>query len=265
MSNYYKVLILVLSLIAVLWASNNMHYYNNLKYIANPKVDNIEIFLLFALAMITFITFVLIERNEHLAKIVSLNNTIRTLRHDLNNHIQALYGLIQFGYYSEAKEYMENYFSIVKISIGIKKIAISKVEALILSKLAIAEQKNVKFQVDINWNPSIPLNISIVDLNTVLGNLLDNAIDAAADFDKHHNVLLIMNNNQNTQSVYVEVINSGTLPKNKSDIFKLGFTSKSKGQGLGLYSVRKIVHKYNGAIKVDSDNEVTKFTVSLPN
>ncbi|WP_200800695.1 ATP-binding protein [Carboxydothermus pertinax] len=47
-------------------------------------------------------------------------------------------------------------------------------------------------------------------------------------------------------------------------IFEPGFSTKGEGRGMGLYSVKKLVKKYNGNIQVKSDANWTIFTVRIP-
>ena len=93
------------------------------------------------------------------------------------------------------------------------------------------------------------LNIKIYDLTTILGILLDNAIEASQKCDeKTINVIIRKDNKVNRQLFIIE--NTYTNKDVDTDrIFEKGYTSKtddnSKDHGLGLWEVRKILKKNN--------------------
>ncbi len=101
-----------------------------------------------------------------------------------------------------------------------------------------------------------------LQLMQVFMNLIRNAIDAMP-----HGGRLDIYIGQNQEEVFAEVRDSGIgiLPENLPKLFTMGFSTKSNGYGIGLYSVKNIVEKHHGTIDVKSQQgSGTVFTVFLP-
>jgi two-component system NtrC family sensor kinase len=115
------------------------------------------------------------------------------------------------------------------------------------------------------------------DFGTVLGdevvlrqafsNLCRNALEACADAGITPRVLLegTVDQAQGAQHVIVSDNGPGVDPSITSRMFRPFFTTKSKGTGLGLALVQKIVVTHNGRVSVaNGDHGGARFTVSLP-
>lgn len=99
----------------------------------------------------------------------------------------------------------------------------------------------------------------------ILGNIIDNAIDALQDSKEK---LIEVEIEKYLNSYVITVLNTGPVitEENLAQIFKRGFTTKSNGhQGIGLTTSKEIVETYGGEIKVKSTPEKgTIFTIILP-
>ena len=96
-------------------------------------------------------------------------------------------------------------------------------------------------------------------LSIVFSNLVLNGIQAIGKSQGTVEIQIVEND-----SVTIQVKDSGTgIPKGDLNrIFEPLFTTKSEGTGLGLASVRSIIHLHNGTISADSPPTV--FTITLP-
>ncbi|HEL1588817.1 TPA: ATP-binding protein [Streptococcus suis] len=117
---------------------------------------------------------------------------------------------------------------------------------------------NVKIKIFTDFS-NIPhkSRVHIFDLGVVIDNLLINAMDQEADkicfrFDDKNNILIISSNKPLSNKI-----------KNKDDIFRLGFTTKENGTGVGMYIVKEICKKFKWDISVGSNNKETYFTIEL--
>jgi signal transduction histidine kinase len=101
------------------------------------------------------------------------------------------------------------------------------------------------------------------ELNQVFMNLLVNAAQAIPDRGT-----ITIRTSRNDQNVKVEISDSGIgiPPEHLSKIFDPGFTTKGVGvgTGLGLAICYKIVQEHHGTIEVESSNQGTTFTITLP-
>jgi len=98
-------------------------------------------------------------------------------------------------------------------------------------------------------------------LCTVLGNLMDNAIDAMKTYSKEKEIKISIVGNGH--QVLVAVQNTGTkIPEETMDkLFNYGFSTKSGSRGAGLFIVYKLVEKLGASIGVESNNKFTRFKV----
>lgn len=119
-------------------------------------------------------------------------------------------------------------------------------------------QKNYKTNETIN----IPLNITLMEW--VIENIVKNSVDAMNGVGT-----LTFNIIDNTQVVFIDIVDTGRgIPKSKfKDVFRPGYTTKSRGWGLGLTLSKRIVEDYhNGKIFIKSSeiNKGTSFRIVLP-
>ena len=109
-----------------------------------------------------------------------LNGTLRAQRHDFKNHLQVVFGLIEMGEYKEAQDYIERVYGDVQLVSRALKTASPAVNALLAAKAADCEERGIRMEVRIRsaWQG---LALPGWEMCRVLGNLIDNAIDAMAD------------------------------------------------------------------------------------
>ena len=146
------------------------------------------------------------------------------------------------------------------------KIANQTVTALLLAKVVIAREKGVTLTID----PQASLAELALDVNsqiTVIGNLLDNAIDASVGKKDATVTLLIESSLSGTKRLTVRDNGSG-LPEPRPDIvFEDGFSTKtaenSSHRGLGLAIVSRLVKQVGGTITC-YNNHGAVFVVEIP-
>lgn len=206
------------------------------------------------------------DRNyaEAMGNLEELNRKLREQKHDLMNHFQVVYGLMELGEYEEAGAYIRPVFkSIQKLNRALKT-AQPAVNALLQAKMDTAEQKGIDFYLEVGTALS-DLPMQPWDFCRVLANLLDNAMTAleAAEGEKRLTVRM-----KEAASVYrVEVENNGPAiePPVLPYIFQAGFTTKREdGHGQGLAIVSRLVKDAGGTVSVDSADGLTVFLVELP-
>jgi two-component system CitB family sensor kinase len=108
--------------------------------------------------------------------------------------------------------------------------------------------------------------LAVQDLVTILGNLLDNAIDAAADGKSPKEVELTVESDPEGLDITVRDSGSGIDPAAVENIFKHGFSTKKSGpfgRGVGLALVRQAVQRLAGTMTI-SGTDGAKFHVFLP-
>ncbi len=180
---------------------------------------------------------------------------VKALRHDLKNHLGEL--ALMAGnqnneeirkYIQDMGEYMQNQSELV--SCGNKNL-----DSLLNYLLGQAKKKlnHVEYEVRV---PS-DLCISAFDLNVILGNLTENAIEAAEQTkDKWMSVDIYYEKGMLSMEIKNSFQHELAVEKNK-----LLSTKEEKGHGIGLANVRKMVEKYQGFMDVSNTNQI--FTVKV--
>jgi hypothetical protein len=211
-----------------------------------------------------------IKENEYkrqmfyIDNIKNMLNSINAQRHDFNNHISCLYGLIKLNKSSEALGYIESLVDDITKFNYILDIENPFLSALVNAKLTLAQQEKIYMEADIN----IPVDISIeaVDLSIILGNLLDNSIEACKldDIDyKYIELYADINNNDlvisliNSKSSKIEI----NLSMGKDRV-----TSKSDkdNHGFGLKNIRETVRKYGGTTEIEDREDHFVVNIKIP-
>lgn len=120
--------------------------------------------------------------------------------------------------------------------------------------------KNIIIRKDIKKD--IKIFIAIQDLQIIVLNLLENAIDESNNNDE-----ILINSFIKNNHIVIEITDFGKgIDKNiLKDIYKPFFTTKGeKGNGIGLYTTYKIVYMYSGFIDVESRIGKTTFSINIP-
>ncbi len=202
---------------------------------------------------------------------IGLTETLRAQSHEFANRLHTLVGLVELGRYSEAVQFVTEvsaarteFTDRLQAAIGEPKLA-----ALILAKVSLADERDVTLSVmDDSYVGSGIGNVS--EVLTVVGNLVDNAIDAAAQAPAPGPRWVELTIVAVEQDLLVRVRDSGTgVPHEMRDaIFMDGVTTKSSvtgaRRGLGLALVRRVVESRGGMISVGHDAGAV-FTAVLPN
>lgn len=204
--------------------------------------------------------------SETNTQLETLNNTLRSQRHDFMNHLQVVYSLMELDDYKEAKDYIEEVYSVIQKVNRSLKTSVPAINALIQAKLISAEKNGIIVHVNIT-TPLDKLVMPAWEFCRIIGNLIDNAIYSLQALDKSGRRELCIELFEDLKSYGFRIRNNGPMiPENRLDrIFEVGFTTKKdKGDGMGLAISKEIMQQYNGEIYVISNEEFTEFTGSIP-
>ena len=147
-----------------------------------------------------------------------------------------------------------------------KNIEDPSVAALLIGKYARAAELDIKFSLK-NGSRLSRSDISLPsnDLVTIIGNLLDNAMDSMNATDSAVKELSVgIFTQPHAMLISTDDTGSGITEENLRHIFENGYSTKGENRGTGLYVVNNLIKKYGGEITVDSEPDVgTSFTVTI--
>ncbi|EGO63207.1 sensor histidine kinase [Acetonema longum] len=201
---------------------------------------------------------------DNLRHIEELLNTMRVQRHNFTHELQVIYGLLEVQAFQEARDYLKKSVNEVAATSELVRTDNLGVTALLHTKAGLAEARSIDLHITVKTSlRQLPLEVR--DVNLILGNLIDNAMEAVAQLPVPERKVEVMIG-QDLRGFVVEVNNSGSpiSPEVSAKIFMPGFSTKGEGRGMGLYSVQTLVHKYNGDIQAESDGNGTSFRVVIP-
>lgn len=199
---------------------------------------------------------------NHMKNVDRIYLGIRKVIHDMNNHISCLRNLADNNNIIEIKEYLHNLSdTISKLDFRIKT-GNPICDAVINEKFNISKNENIEFICDF----MIPKNISIesIDLCIILGNSLDNSIEACrkiTDNSMHKTISL----KSFMREFYLIIEISNSIMESPKYIDNNIISSKRDKihHGLGLKNINDVVKKYNGAIDILKDKDTFTLTIML--
>ena len=117
------------------------------------------------------------SQEQHYRDLTSQYESIRRMRHDIANHLNAMEGLMASGRNAEAKEYLQELNSTpVDSTLGMCEHPV--VDAFLHNRISAARNSGVEIEAAIDLPANVP--VSNVDLIRIFGNMLDNALEACS-------------------------------------------------------------------------------------
>jgi two-component system CitB family sensor kinase len=212
----------------------------------------------------------LLSLQSQLSSNLSLTDTLRAQTHEFDNRLHTISGLVQLGEYDEVRTLvgdLTRHRSETGAYVA-ARIADPAVAALVVAKDAVAAERGVELVLDPGSRlEALPADAS-ADVTTVVGNLVDNAVDACA---ASADALVELWLTEVDDRVHVRVRDTGPgVPDDlRSAIFVRGFSTKPEvlgGRGIGLPLVQLICAQRGGRVEVDRAEREggAEFRVTLP-
>jgi sensor histidine kinase regulating citrate/malate metabolism len=197
----------------------------------------------------------------------TLSDALRAQTHEHANRLHTIVSLMELGRTTEALDFATKD---LELSQSLTDDIVSSIEepvlgALIMGKAAEAHERGVELILSAGGSTAVT-GLAVQDLVAILGNLLDNAIDAAAEAPAPRLVELSVETTGAALEITVEDSGPGIDPSAVEDIFRHGFSTKTPGpfgRGLGLALVRQAVQRLGGTMTITSPAGA-QFHVTLP-
>lgn len=186
--------------------------------------------------------------------------TMRGWRHDYHNHMQKLKAHIALNQIDEMKAYLNQLEGeLDQIDVRYRTGNVS-LDAILNSKLSIAEKSNICVNCKVELTENI--SISDIDLCVLIGNLIDNAVEACDKLRAGETRFLRIYICIRKQQLYIAVTNATNEIIRKLD--RDYITQKRGNHGHGLRRIDAIVEKYQGYIKRANEPGVFSTEILLP-
>ncbi|MDT0454904.1 sensor histidine kinase [Streptomyces sp. DSM 41527] len=213
-----------------------------------------------------------------------LLDALRAQDHEHANQLHTLRGLLELGRYEKAVEFVSEVASAQRASAEqiAERVHDPLLSALLVGKAAVAAERGVSLRV----SSTTLLPDAVVDprdLVTVLGNLIDNALDATGERRRDEPFVEVELRAEHTTAVLrVSDTGPGVPPELRERIFAEGWSTKAavpapgpgpsarpvafhRGRGIGLALVRRLAERYGGMARVTARaGGGAVFTVVLP-
>lgn len=194
---------------------------------------------------------------------------LRSQAHEAANRLHTVVSLIELGRSEEAVEFATAELELAQALTDEVVTAVGEpvLVALLLGKAAQAHERGIELVVTpdsgangaVDGLPGLP---PARDLVTVVGNLIDNAVDALTGVRGGRIAVTVR---READALLLRVADNGPGLPEGVDVFRRGWSGKGEGRGLGLALVRQVAHRHGGLVDaVPGPDGGAEFTVSLP-
>lgn len=197
------------------------------------------------------------EKQYELIK-TSINIT-KSIQHDFKNHLTSLYALVKEDKKEELLDYLSEATEAVEARQEIASTENITIDNIINFKLQNAKRDKINVTIDLK----IPNELEVLsfDMTVILGNLLDNALNAVKKLDKDRYINIKMKYIKGRLILTIDNSYNGILNKKEGELFTTNIDKEN--HGIGLQNVKSVLEKYNGNIDFEYDNSNFHTIVSM--
>lgn len=193
---------------------------------------------------------------KYYSEVENMYTQMRGWRHDYRHHIQTMKVHMVNGDYGEIDKYLDMLDDDLTNVETVIKTGNKMADAILNSKLSLARKQNIRVKAEAKI--PVSLTVSELDLCIVIGNLLDNAIDACMELPEAERLIRLY---MEMKGNYLYLAVTNTAAGMKKTHFK---TTKGDGHGLGLTRIDAIIKKYGGYLTRASEDGAFSTEVLLP-
>lgn len=192
---------------------------------------------------------------EYYAKQIESNKTAMTVIHDIRKHIRVMEELKQLNTSAKMQSYTDSFEEMISPLLVRQYCSNPILNIIINDKIDYCEKNGIRFEADIQ---EVLIDyMKPIDITTVFGNILDNAIEASEKAEDKRITLQIHPFNE---FIYIQLSNSFSGRIQWSAKGK-PLTGKGEKHGIGLENVEKVLKDYNGSMQFSVSEQT--FTVEI--
>lgn len=181
---------------------------------------------------------------------------LRAFRHDIKNNLSVLDSYIIKNQCKEAGEYLHGLIGEVSAVADYSDTGNTAFDSIINYKLRKAAENNAEIKVDVSVPRELKTDAAIV---VILGNILDNAVDAVMKTDAGR-ICLDIEYRKGRLFIYLENTFDGRINSKNGELLT---TKSGSGHGYGLKNVCKAIEKYNGCMDIAYNGDVFSVDILL--
>lgn len=197
------------------------------------------------------------DMKKHIEEVEKLYRDIRSMRHDMGNHIQTLEHLVAHNNMDDATEYLEHLKNEWdKVSPEIKT-GSPVIDVILMEKLRQAKERQIRFLSDFHYPQNTKLNA--FDLSVIMNNALNNCMENVSGDDPYISIYSFRKN-----SIFMITIKNsfgGQLNFGDSDLPET--TKSGMEHGMGLNNIRRVARMYMGDISLEQGNEEVILSIMM--
>ena len=196
--------------------------------------------------------------NKQIEEVQNIYMTMRGWRHDYHNHLQSIKAHIKLEQYEELVKYLYDLEVDLKDVSNLVETGNVELDAILNAKISLA----LNHQIKVEYKAVVPekLTVKNIDLCVLLGNLIDNAVEACDLMSEKKFIRLYIGVFKS--QLYISVTNSTKELVRKLD--EEYITTKRGNHGHGLKRINNIVNKYDGFINRKNEPGVFVTEIMLP-
>lgn len=242
----YDMLLLFYCGVSVMVVVIMIMLYQNIKAAQKEKLEN------------HLISTQIDNLKRHIEQVENLYQDIRSMKHDMANHVLTLERLYAGNETKEAKDYVRDLKTVLIETVGEVKSGNPVTDVILREWRTEAEKKNIHFQCDFHYPADS--NINAFDVSVILNNALQNAVENVRGSGALHISILSYRRNN---AYMIEISNSfaGNLQWDTESGLPVTSKGNTDSHGYGLNNIRKIAGKYFGDIDFVIKNE--EFILSI--
>ena len=198
---------------------------------------------------------------SHMEKVNETVEYNRRIRHDFRHHLHAIDTLAKEGKVEKVSEYVANLSEYHKKgrSQGTLFCKNTVINALLQYYEDNAGQSEIKTVIRVCADENLP--VPEVEFCIIIGNLLENAIDASRSLAREKRKIEFYGKQEGAMYLISSVNYYEGEIRKRGRRFQ---SSKHTGNGVGIWSVEKVVEKYNGMMTIDVGEEKFEVKIAIP-
>ena len=246
------------------------------------QLNSISIFILFVFLAMLFLIQIIsktYQENIKLAEQIHMYETnkernktilqsaksLQKWKHDYSNHLAVIHELIKAGSYHQLSQYVSEQRESLPQSFPIVSTGHPVIDAILTNKYAIAQSEHISFMYSVILPEHFPIND--IEITGILGNLLDNSIEACTKIerktDTHPQINVFLKPQRSMYHIHVENSSSGNYQYKLNGQLDSTKTDQ-KNHGKGLTNVREIAERNSGFCNITAEKDSFTADVYIP-